>query len=956
MARAICGVIPVVAICCLALLATAQITFPPEVKALRAIRDKLQDPSNNLNWTKSSDPCTSNWTGVFCYLDHSDGYLHVGELRMLKLNLFGELASELGELSFMTILNFMWNYISGSIPKEISNLSNLKYLLLSGNNLTGPLPDELGYLPNLLILQVDDNNITGQLPKSFANLQSVKHFHLNNNSISGQIPSELSTLPQLLHFLLDNNNLSGHLPGEFSQLPSLRILQLDNNNFGGTTIPPSYSNMSELVKLSLRNCGLQGPVPDLSSIKHLRYIDLSSNQLTGMIPTNKLSVNITAVILSNNSLSGPIPSYFSGLRLLQKLSLDENKLSGSIPSSLWQNVILNGSSTLLLDFENNLFTNITGSLDPPANVTIRLYGNPVCEGGNALNTGQFCGPSYGDVEPSGSSSNSTDSCPPQSCPTSEGYAYLSGSPVRCFCALPLEVSIRLRSPSFADFRPYIDNYKGFMTTFLELDPYQLVINPYIWEQGPRLSMFLKFFPQPNENNISTFNSSELQRLVNLIATYSIPANDIFGPYELRNFTFLGPYGSVYLQLPKSGMSKGALAGVILGSIACSFIVASILVVVLIYYKKHKQSQPEVPRSQTSFKVPIKTGSVKDFSFEELEEATSGFSITTQVGQGGYGKVYKGVLADGTVVAIKRAHQGSLQSQAEFITEIELLSRLHHRNLVSLVGYCDEQGEQMLVYEFMPNGSLHDLLSGSRNSLSSATRLRIALGSAKGILYLHTEADPPIIHRDIKANNMLLDNKLNPKVSDFGISRLAPVTDGEGASAHVSTNVKGTPGYLDPEYFLTHKLTEKSDVYSLGIVFLQLLTGMRPISHGRNIVREVSAACQSGMMLSMIDPSMGLYSPECIKKFMALALKCTHDKPQPRPTMLEVVRELENLITSLKDSGTAPSDSDASGSGVSLGIGIALPHVSSDKSAHDHELGEFMGSNLISGVIPTIRPR
>ncbi|GKV02976.1 hypothetical protein SLEP1_g15347 [Rubroshorea leprosula] len=615
MARAICGVIPVVAICCLALLATAQITFPPEVKALRAIRDKLQDPSNNLNWTKSSDPCTSNWTGVFCYLDHSDGYLHVGELRMLKLNLFGELASELGELSFMTILNFMWNHISGSIPKEISNLSNLKYLLLSGNNLTGPLPDELGYLPNLLILQVDDNNITGQLPKSFANLQSVKHFHLNNNSISGQIPSELSTLPQLLH-------------------------------------------------LSLRNCGLQGPVPDLSSIKHLRYIDLSSNQLTGMIPTNKLSDNITAVY----------------------------------------------------------------------------------------------------------------------------------------------------------------------------------------------------------------------------------------------------------------------------------------------------SQPEVPRSQTSFKVPIKTGSVKDFSFEELEEATSGFSITTQVGQGGYGEVYKGVLADGTVVAIKRARQGSLQSQAEFITEIELLSRLHHRNLVSLVGYCDEQGEQMLVYEFMPNGSLHDLLCGSRNSLSSATRLHIALGSAKGILYLHTEADPPIIHRDIKANNILLDNKLNPKVSDFGISRLAPVTDGEGASAHVSTNVKGTPGYLDPEYFLTHKLTEKSDVYSLGIVFLQLLTGMRPISHGRNIVREVSAACQSGMMLSMIDPSMGLYSPECIKKFMALALKCTHDKPQPRPTMLEVVRELENLIASLKDSETAPSDSDASGSGVSLGIGIALPHVSSDKSAHDHELGEFMGSNLISGVIPTIRPR
>ncbi|GKV02972.1 hypothetical protein SLEP1_g15343 [Rubroshorea leprosula] len=847
----------------------------------------------------------------------------------------------------------MWNHISGSIPKEIGSLSNLKILLLSGNNLTGPLPAELGYLPNLIILQVDYNNITGPLPKSFANLRSAKHFHLNNNSISGQIPSELSTLPQLLHFMLENNNLSGHLPEEFSQLPKLRILQLDNNNFVGT-IPPSYSHMSGLVKLTLGNCGLQGPVPDLSSIKHLRYVDLSSNQLTGMIPTNRLSDNITAIILSNNLLTGPIPTNFSGLHLLQKLSLDKNKLNGSIPSSLWQNVILNGSARLLLDFENNLFTNITGSLDPPANVTIRLYGNPVCGGGNALNTAQFCGPSNGDVEPSGSSSNSTDSCPPQSCPTSEGYAYLSGSPVHCFCALPLEVLIRLRSPSFADFRPYIYGYKGSMTSFLELDQYQLVIDPYIWEQGHRLSMFLKFFPQANENDTHTFNSSEVQRLVNLIATYSVPFDDISGPYELFNFTFLGPYGSVFLQIPKSGMSKGALAGIILGSIACFFIVASTVAVVLIYCKKHKQSQPGVTKNRTSFKVPIKTGSVKDFSFEELEEATSGFSITTQVGQGGYGKVYKGVLANGTVVAIKRAHQGSLQSQTEFITEIEILSRLHHRNLVSLVGYCDEQGEQMLVYEYMPNGSLQDLLSGSKNSVSLTTRLHIALGSAKGVLYLHSEADPPIIHRDIKANNILLDNNLNPKVSDFGISRLVPITDDEGASAHISTNVRGTPGYLDPEYFLTHKLTEKSDVYSLGIVFLQLLTGMQPISHGRNIVREVSAACQSGMMLSMIDQSMGTYSSECIKKFMALALKCTHDKPQPRPTMLEAVRELENLITSLRDSETAPSDSDASGSGVSSGIGIAPRHVSSDNSPHDY--AEFMGSNLISGVIPTIGPR
>jgi serine/threonine protein kinase len=149
--------------------------------------------------------------------------------------------------------------------------------------------------------------------------------------------------------------------------------------------------------------------------------------------------------------------------------------------------------------------------------------------------------------------------------------------------------------------------------------------------------------------------------------------------------------------------------------------------------------------------------------------------------------------------------------------------------------------QMLVYEYMPNGTLRDNLSAkAKEGLSFAMRLRIALGSSRGILYLHTEADPPIFHRDIKASNILLDSKFVAKVADFGLSRLAPLPETEGsAPGYVSTVVKGTPGYLDPEYFLTHKLTDKSDVYSLGVVFLELLTGMQPISHGKNLVREVN---------------------------------------------------------------------------------------------------------------------
>jgi serine/threonine protein kinase len=259
---------------------------------------------------------------------------------------------------------------------------------------------------------------------------------------------------------------------------------------------------------------------------------------------------------------------------------------------------------------------------------------------------------------------------------------------------------------------------------------------------------------------------------------------------------------------------------------------------------------------------------------------------------------------------------------------------------------------MLVYEYMPNGSLQDALSARfRQPLSLALRLRIALGSARGILYLHTEADPPIIHRDIKPSNILLDSKMNPKVADFGISKLIALDGGGVQRDHVTTIVKGTPGYVDPEYYLSHRLTEKSDVYSLGIVFLEILTGMRPISHGRNIVREVNEACDAGMMMSVIDRSMGQYSEECVKRFMELAIRCCQDNPEARPWMLEIVRELENiygLIPKEEKPYSSPSVQ-SSASGMS-GFAVASPRSSYTT------FSEFTANQLVSGVIPSIAPR
>jgi serine/threonine protein kinase len=260
--------------------------------------------------------------------------------------------------------------------------------------------------------------------------------------------------------------------------------------------------------------------------------------------------------------------------------------------------------------------------------------------------------------------------------------------------------------------------------------------------------------------------------------------------------------------------------------------------------------------------------------------------------------------------------------------------------------------QMLVYEYMENGTLRDNISVKlKEPLDFAMRLRIALGSAKGILYLHTEANPPIFHRDIKASNILLDSRFTAKVADFGLSRLAPVPDMEGISPqHVSTVVKGTPGYLDPEYFLTHQLTDKSDVYSLGVVLLELFTGMQPITHGKNIVREINIAYESGSILSTVDKRMSSVPDECLEKFATLALRCCREETDARPSMAEVVRELEIIWELMPESHVAKT--------ADLSETMTHPSSSSNSSImkHHYTSMDVSGSDLVSGVAPSVAPR
>ncbi|KAJ3694340.1 hypothetical protein LUZ60_009820 [Juncus effusus] len=306
---------------------------------------------------------------------------------------------------------------------------------------------------------------------------------------------------------------------------------------------------------------------------------------------------------------------------------------------------------------------------------------------------------------------------------------------------------------------------------------------------------------------------------------------------------------------------------------------------------------------------------KYFSYEELHQLTNGFSVNNVLGEGGFGIVYKGCLPDGRQVAVKRLTAGGGQGEREFQAEVEIISRVHHRHLVSLVGYCMDNEQRVLVYDYVPNDTLHFHLHGKdRPVLEWKIRVKIAAGAARGIAYLHEDCHPRIIHRDIKSSNILLDDEFEALVADFGLARLAM-----DACTHVTTRVMGTFGYLAPEYASSGKLTERSDVFSFGVVLLELITGRRPVDSSRPLGDEslvewarplLGEAIESGKLDGIIDPRLEKnYDEVEMLRMIEAAAACVRHSSSHRPKMSQVVRVLDSLADVDLTNGVQPGKSE-----------------------------------------------
>ncbi|KAK6927209.1 Leucine-rich repeat-containing N-terminal, plant-type, partial [Dillenia turbinata] len=798
--------------------------------------------------------------------------------------LSGQIPDEIGDCTSLKSLDLSFNELYGDIPFSISKLKQLEALILKNNQLIGPIPSTLSQIPNLKILDVALNNLSGEIPRLIYWNEVLQYLGLRGNNLVGALSPDMCQLTGDVK----NNSLSGSIPQNIGNCTAFQVLYVHHPTLCGLfsrhwlLIQQEASRVGFLINASsivldrdLSYNQLTGEIPFNIGFLQVATLSLQGNQLTGRIPSVIGLMQALAVLdLSCNMLSGPIPPILGNLTYTEKLYLHGNRLTGSIPPEL-------GNMTKLHYLELN-DNQLTGRIPPELGKLTDLFdlnvANNDLEGPIADNLSSCTNLNSLNVH-----GNKLSGTIPPAFEKLESMTYLNLSSNNLKGPIPIELS-RIGNLDTLDISDNkisgtIPSSLGDLEHLLKLNLSRNHLTGVIPAEFGNLRSVMEI--DMSSNHLSGPIPSELGQLQNIFLLRVENNNlsgDVTSLVSCLSLSVLNvSYNSLVGDIPTgNNFSRFSPDSFIGNPGLCGHWISS----------PCHASHPTERVNYSSPKLVILHMNMALHVYEDIMRMTENLSEKYIIGYGASSTVYKCVLKNCKPVAIKRLYSHYPQSLKEFETELETVGSIKHRNLVSLQGYSLSPSGNLLFYDYMENGSLWDLLHGptKKKKLDWDTRLRIALGAAQGLAYLHHDCSPRIIHRDVKSSNILLDKDLEAHLTDFGIAKSLCTS-----KSHTSTYVMGTIGYIDPEYARTSRLTEKSDVYSFGIVLLELLTGRKAI---------LSKTLNNAVM-ETVDPDISTTCKDlgAVKKVFQLALLCTKKQPSDRPTMHEVTRVLGSLVPS-----------------------------------------------------------